>query len=141
MTKQVQSNIPRRLLEQRKMLRFVELETTDGGELLEAMIQAIGITETARRLCRDHRTITSYRKRKRVPYPVWEWLILAAANVSNSRDPSLGAVRWHYPKRKDMKTSAKRKRDELRASLEQRQRETRARDWADTLEEAVDPYA
>lgn len=141
MAKQVERDIPQHLIRRRKMLRFVQLETTDGGELLEAMIQAVGITEASRRLCRDPRTIASYRQRKRVPYPIWEWLILAAANISNSREQTLDAVRWHYPKRRNNRERVMRQRRDRRTLARAVAQERIDQDWRDTLAEPLDPYA
>jgi hypothetical protein len=94
------SNAPGKLLRQHKLLRWSQLPTTDRYELLDAMIAAVGIRETARRLCRDRATITMWhRTRSRVPNAVHDWLLLAAANISNARDRRLEKVRWHYPKR------------------------------------------
>lgn len=93
-------NAPAALMKRYKFLQWRQLPTVQPLELLEAMVAAVGVKETARRLARQPAAVQRWRTRGKVPVPVWHWLILAAANVANSRGAALEEVRWHYPKRK-----------------------------------------
>ena len=66
--------------------------------LLSAMVAAVGVHETARRLARGPRIVQWYLQgRNRIPRTVASWLVAAAAN-SRAGHKDLATVLWHYPR-------------------------------------------
>ena len=73
------------------------LPTQDGRVLLESMVTAVGLKETARRLARTASAVRLWRRgRVRVPEVVRQWLLTAATNTRGSG--SLYSVVWLYPR-------------------------------------------